>query len=67
MSNKVFLLLVLIVILFITDVIVSALDEKQDAQRLSKVTFELNSAVESIFNGALVSSEVMKERVFVIV
>ncbi|MCL1145376.1 sensor domain-containing diguanylate cyclase [Shewanella marinintestina] len=63
MLNKFFVFLFLMIMILITNFIVYSLDRVKDEKRLFLVVAELNKVMASIFNGALISSEVLKEMV----
>ncbi|PKG59089.1 diguanylate cyclase [Shewanella sp. GutDb-MelDb] len=63
MLNKLFVFLFIIILFLATEFIVSSLDKVKDEKHLSNVVADLNKAVKAIFNGALISSEVLKEMI----
>ncbi|MCL1139725.1 sensor domain-containing diguanylate cyclase [Shewanella pneumatophori] len=63
MLKKVFVFLLFIALILITEIIVFSVDKIRNDNRLSLVVADLNKAMELIFNGALISSEVLKEYV----
>ncbi|OEG75249.1 hypothetical protein BEL05_02615 [Shewanella colwelliana] len=58
-----FAFVLLMVFVFVTNFIVSSLDKVRSDKVLSNVIADLNKTLETIFNGALISSEVLKEMI----
>ncbi|MEC4727865.1 sensor domain-containing diguanylate cyclase [Shewanella sp. D64] len=63
MLNKVFAFIFVMILIFISYFITSSLGKVKDEERLSNTITDLNKAAEIIFNGALISSEVLKEMI----
>ncbi|WP_051435668.1 sensor domain-containing diguanylate cyclase [Shewanella fidelis] len=63
MLNRFLAFIFIVILILVTELIVYSLDKNKDEKRLLLVVAELNKVMGSIFNGALISSEVLKEMV----
>ena len=63
MLNRFFVFLLVTILFLVTEFVIVSLEKAKDEKDLSSVVADLNQTAESIFNGALISSEVLKEMI----